>query len=61
MLWERQRAVIELGGGRLPRDSPPGGGRAGSEGAQQPWGLELTAHLPHSHVLPVSPALSLAL
>ena len=35
-LWEQPRAVIELGGGRLPRDSPPGGGRAGSEGAQQP-------------------------
>ena len=27
-LWERPRAVIELGGGRPPRHSPLGGGRA---------------------------------
>ena len=26
MLWERQRAVMEPGGGRLPRHSPLGGG-----------------------------------
>ena len=31
--WERLRAVIELGGGRPPRDSPLGGGRAHLEGA----------------------------
>ena len=60
-LWARPRAVIELGGGRLPRHSPLGGGRAAYEGVQQPWGLELGRILPHSHVLPASPALSLAL
>ena len=31
------------------------------EGAQQPSGLELTSFLPHSHVLPASSALCLAL
>ena len=59
--WERPRAVIEPGGGRLPRHSPLGGGRAPPEGAQQPSGLELTSFLPHSHVLPASSALCLAL
>ena len=61
MPWERPRAVIELGGGRPPRHSPLGGGRAAYEGAQQPLGLELSSFPPHSHVLPASSALCLAL
>ena len=51
--WERLRAVIELGGGRPPRDSPLGGGRAlwkvrSGEGASNsaPIGLVLTSCLP---------------
>ena len=60
-LWARPRAVNESGGGRLPRHSPLGGGWAAYEGAEQPWGLEPGPFQPHSHVLPASPALSLAL
>ena len=52
--WERLRAVIELGGGRPPRDSPLGGGRAPLEGAQRREGLELCAYWPRSHELPAS-------
>ena len=59
-LWARPRAVIELGGGRLPRHSPLGGGRAAYKGAQQPSGLELGSFSPHSHHLTAS-VLSLAL
>ena len=61
MLWERQRAVMGPGGGRLPRHSPLGGGRAPYEGAQQPPRLELGAFSPHSHDVPASPALSVCL
>jgi hypothetical protein len=61
MLWARPRAVFEPGGGRLPRHSPLGSGRAAYEGAQQPQGLELGAFSPHSHDMPASPALSLCL
>ena len=57
-LWARPRAVIELGGGRPPRHSPLGGGRIAYEGAHLPLGLELGSFWPHSHDLPVSPALS---
>ena len=53
-LWARPRAVIELGGGRLPRHSPLGGGRAAYEGAQQPSGLELGSFSPHSRDLTAS-------
>ena len=60
-LWARPRAVIELGGGRLPRHSPLGGGRAAYEGVQLPQGLELASFLPYSHVLTASRALCLAL
>ena len=54
--WERLRAVIEPGGGRPPRDSPLGGGRAPLEGAQRRVGLELCAYWPRSHELPASRA-----
>jgi hypothetical protein len=57
MLWARPRAVFEPGGGRLPRHSPLGSGRAAYEGAQQPQGLESGAFWPHSHDMPASPAL----
>jgi hypothetical protein len=40
-LWGRLRVVNESGGGRPPRHSPLGGGRAAYEGAQKPSGLEL--------------------
>jgi hypothetical protein len=53
-LWARPRAVIELGGGRLPRHIPLGGGRAAYEGAQQRPGLELGSFSPHSHHLTAS-------
>jgi hypothetical protein len=53
-LWARPRAVIELGGGRLPRHSPLGGGRAAYKGAQQPSVLELGSFSPHSHHLTAS-------
>ena len=33
-LWARPKAVIELGGGRLPHRSPLGGGRVAYENAQ---------------------------
>jgi hypothetical protein len=55
-LWARPRAVIELGGGRLPRHSPLGGGRAAYKGAQQPSVLELGSFSPHSHHLTASRA-----
>ena len=61
MLWERSGAICGSGGGRLPRHSPLGGGRAPYEGAQQPQDLELGAFSPHSHDMPASPALSLCL
>ena len=57
-LWGRLRVVNELGGGRLPRHSPLGGGRAAYEGAQQPSGLELGSFSPHSHHLTASRPLS---
>ena len=60
-LWARSRAVIESGGGRPPCRRPLGGGRASLEGAQQPSGLELGSFGPHSHDMPGSPALCLAL
>jgi hypothetical protein len=60
-LWGRLRVVNESGGGRPPRHSPLGGGRAAYEGAQQPSGLELGSFSPHSHDLTASRALSLAL
>jgi hypothetical protein len=47
----RGRAVSESGGGRLPRHSPLGGGRASDEGAQQPQGLELASISPHTQLL----------
>jgi len=50
-LWARSRAVSESGGGRLPRHSPLGGGRASYEGAQQPQGLELASISPHTQLL----------
>ena len=50
-LWARRRAVIELGGGRLPHRSPLGGGRVAYEGAQQPQALELASISPYSHDL----------
>ena len=60
-LWARPRAVIELGGGRPPRHSPLGGGRASYEGAQQPQALELASISPYSHDLTASSASSVAL
>ena len=53
-LWARRRAVIELGGGRLPHRSPLGGGRVAYEGAQQPQALELGSFSPHPHDLTAS-------
>ena len=55
-LWARRRAVIELGGGRLPHRSPLGGGRVAYEGAQQPQALELGSFSPHPHDLTASSA-----
>ena len=60
-LWARPRAVIELGGGRLPHRSPLGGGRVAYEGAQQPQALELASISPYSHDLTASSASSVAL
>ena len=60
-LWARPRAVIELGGGRLPHRSPLGGGRVAYEGAQQPQALELDSISPYSHDLTASSASSVAL
>jgi len=53
-LWARRRAVIELGGGRLPHRSPLGGGRVAYEGVQQPQALELASISPYSHDLTAS-------
>ena len=53
-LWARPRAVIELGGERLPHRSPLGGRRAGYEGARQRQGLELGKTRLHSHDLTAS-------
>jgi hypothetical protein len=55
-LWGRLRVVNESGGGRPPRHSPLGGGRAAYEGAQKPSGLELGSFSPHSLWLSFRPA-----